>query len=373
MHPLSIMLKPASSNCNMRCKYCFYFDETENREVKSYGFISNETTETLIKKALEFSVGHCSFMFQGGEPTLVGIDYYRNFVKLVDKHNTKKLHISYAIQTNGYLIDDEFAKFFQENGFLVGVSLDGTKELNDLNRIDVAGKSTYNKVIRAINSLEKHKVEFNILSVVTKQSCRNIEKTYNFLKKNRLYWHQYIACLDPMQDDRGTSPHSLTTKDYSNFLKKLFDIWYLDIKKGETISIRFFDDILLCLVQGRANSCGMQGMCTYHYVMEAGGEMYPCDFYMIDNYKIGNINQVDFAEIDENRKKLNFIERSTVHPDECKECKWYFLCKSGCMRDRENFKTGELEKTYLCEAYKEFYDYTYDRFVEIANMIKRRR
>lgn len=372
MHPLSIMIKPSSSNCNMRCRYCFYFDETDNRQVKSYGFISSQTTENLIKKALEFATIQCSFMFQGGEPTLIGIEYFKNFVKLVEQMNTKKLNIIYSIQTNGYTIDDEFAKFLFENNFLVGVSLDGIKDINDLNRLNIQSKSTYNKVMHTINLLQKHKVEFNILSVVTKQSSKNIKKTYNFFKKNKLLWHQYIPCLDPINNTRGSKEYSLKPEDYANFLKRLFDIWYLDIKNGENISIRYFDDILNMLLNGQANSCTIQGQCSYYYAIEADGEIYPCDFYMLDEYKLGNINSVSFSDIDKKREYLKFIENSCIYNEDCKLCKWFKLCGGGCMRDRQNFKTGEIGKTYLCESFKDFFEYSYDRFIEISKIIATR-
>lgn len=373
MHPLSIMIKPSSSNCNMRCKYCFYFDEANNREVQSYGFISEQTTQNIIKKALSFAVDSCTFMFQGGEPTIVGLPYFENFVELVKKYNEKKLNISYALQTNGFTIDEDFAKFFSKNNFLVGISLDGVKDVNDKNRIDIEGKSTYNRVMTSINYLKKNNAEFNVLSVVTSATSRNIEKIYKFFKKNDLVWQQYIPCLDPLAEQRGYADYSLTPDKYTLFLKKLFDIWYLDIKSGNNVSIRYFDDILSVLVIGTPNTCTMQGRCIFHYVVESNGEVYPCDFYMLDDYKIGNINDVSFKEIDENRDALKFIERSfNVHED-CNKCKWYGLCRGGCMRDRENFTTGEIEKTYYCESFIEFFEYSYTRFVEIANIIKNQR
>lgn len=370
MHPLSIMIKPASSNCNMRCKYCFYFDEADNREIPSYGFISGQTTENLIKKALEFAVNTCGFAFQGGEPTVIGVEYFKKFVALVEKYNTRNIDVSFSLQTNGYLIDDEFAEFFAKNKFLIGISLDGVKDTNDLNRVDISGKSTYNKVLHAIDLFKKHKVDFNVLSVVTKQSSKSIQKNYNFFKKNGILWHQYIACLDPIADERGIHNHSLNTVDYANFLKKLFDLWYADVINRQFVSIRYFDDILGIFVNGQGNSCTVMGQCSFHYVVEADGEIYPCDFYMLDDYKIGNINDVGFEQMDENRNKLQFIQKSAVHPEECKSCKWYGLCRNGCRRDREDFATGEIGKTYLCEAYKEFFEYSYERFAEIARMLR---
>ena len=372
MHPLSIMIKPSSSNCDMRCKYCFYFDEARNRTVKSFGYISKETTINLIRKALDYAELPCTFAFQGGEPTLIGLDYFKFFVETVQKYNKKNIQINFAIQTNGYTITEEFAKFFHDNNFLVGLSLDGVKEVHDLNRINIQGKSTYNKIFNTLMLFKKHKVEFNILSVVTKQFAKTIEKNYNFLTKMDIRWLQFIPCLDPIESIRGTSIYSLTDKDYLEFLKKLFDIWYRDYKNNKLISIRYFDDILMLLLTGRAGSCTMQGECAIYYVIEADGEVYPCDFYMLDRYKIGNVNDIDFKKIDENRDKLNFIQSSKYKSEECVNCKWLFMCNSGCRRDKENFQTGKIGKTYLCNAFKEFFEYSYPRFREIAEDIRRR-
>ena len=183
MPPISVLIKPASSLCNMRCKYCFYADITDNREVKSYGIMSEETLENLIKKAFEYASGSATFAFQGGEPTLAGLDFYRKLLQLEQKYNVKKIPVQNAIQTNGYVIDEEWAKFLAENKFLVGLSLDGTRDIHDSLRVDAAGKGTFSRVEKTAKLFKKHGVEFNILCVA-----------YNFV--NCLYVLQNFCIIN---------------------------------------------------------------------------------------------------------------------------------------------------------------------------------
>ena len=174
MYPLNLLIKPASGYCNFKCKYCFYDDVAQNREVESYGFMSTKTLEEIVKKALKFAKGECTFTFQGGEPTLVGLDFYKDLIKFQKKYNKKGLKIHNTIQTNGFLIDKEWAKFLHNNNFLVGISLDGTKEINDANRINANKEGTYNNILETIELFNKYKVEYNILTVVTSYVARNI-------------------------------------------------------------------------------------------------------------------------------------------------------------------------------------------------------
>ena len=168
MPPINLLIKPASGSCNMRCRYCFYMDETSKREEENYGMMSLETLETIIRKALAETEGALDIGFQGGEPTLRGLDFYRKLIEIEKKHNSRGIRISPAIQTNGYLIDDEWAEFFAENHFLVGLSMDGHKDIHDANRLDATGKGTHSRVVRAAQILTRHKAEFNILVVVTR-------------------------------------------------------------------------------------------------------------------------------------------------------------------------------------------------------------
>ena len=183
MKHVQLMIKPASSNCNLRCSYCFYEDECKNREVHSYGFMKDEVLEAVVRKALEAAEISCTFGFQGGEPTLAGLDFYRKFIAYTKQYKKPGTRLQFCLQTNGTLLDEEWADFLQENHFLVGISLDGTREIHDRNRRDGKGKETFGRILKNAKILQKKGVEVNILCVLTRQSAKKITSIYQYLKK----------------------------------------------------------------------------------------------------------------------------------------------------------------------------------------------
>lgn len=371
MPPINFLIKPASSNCNLRCRYCFYTSIAENREIPSYGIMKEDTLEILVKKGLEYADHYCGFAFQGGEPTLAGLEFFQKFVALQKKYNTKKLKVQNSIQTNGMLIDEEWAKFLHDNNFLVGLSLDGTKEVHNLNRVGLNKDGTFNRVMRTVELFDKFKVEYNILYVVTSQSARYANKIYNFFKKKGFKYLQFINCLDPLNVEPGKEPYSLRPDDLERFLKITFDRWYEDFIKGDYVSIRYFDNLVFMLLGNRPEACSMTGVCSANCVVESDGGVYPCDFYVLDKWKLGNIKDGEIAEMISSETAKRFIKPSLYMPEECQKCEWVSLCRGGCRRERENFKEGNLEKNYYCSAYKGFFSYAYDRLVKVARISKR--
>lgn len=368
MPSLSLLIKPSSGGCNIRCKYCFYHDEQLNRETFSYGFMSEETLEVLIKKALEYATVHCSFGFQGGEPTLRGLDFYRRVVELQKKYNVHHTQIANAIQTNGLLIDDEWAQFLHENRFLVGLSLDGVKDVHDQNRLDPEGKGTFNRVLQAAQKLTAHQVDFNLLTVVTNRTADMITKIYNFYRRSNLLYQQYIPCLDPLEEERGSSPYSLTPEKCARFLKTLFDLWYRDVTAGRFIYIRYFENLLGMLMGRRPESCGMSGQCAIQNVVEADGSVYPCDFYCLDQWKLGNIRTDSFESMAKSEGAQRFLTEGSSGRSQCRECEYAPICRGGCRRDREPLGGGG---NYFCEAYKDFFAYAMPRLQDMARTIQR--
>lgn len=368
MPPIHVLIKPASGSCNLRCEYCFYTDEASKRETASFGMMSPETLEAVVKRVLSFATGECTIAFQGGEPTLVGLDFYRQLVELQKKYNSKGLKILNAMQTNGIAIDHEWARFFAENNFLIGLSLDGSKDINDQLRIDPSGEGTYKRIMRTAQLFDNYKVEYNILTVVTAQVAKNIGKIMGFFKRNNLRYQQYIPCLDPLYEERGRYSFSLTPELYGRFLKRSFDAWYNDVKKGEFIYNRYFENLIGMLLGYYPESCGMSGQCSYQYVVEADGGVFPCDFYVLDQYKLGNLVEDDFESIDKKRKEIGFIEESLIVEEKCKSCKWFKLCRGGCRRYRDNL--GKVELNYYCSSYQDFFEYSIERLLEIARGIK---
>ena len=369
MPALSLLIKPASGNCNMRCRYCFYADELDNREIRSYGKMSVDTMHTIVDKAMEYGDYECTIAFQGGEPTLAGLDFYRDLVAYVTAHeNPKKLKIHYALQTNGYLINEEWAAFLGENHFLVGVSLDGLKEIHDRYRLDAAGKGTYQRVISAIRLLEKHQVEYNILTVVTAATARNGQKIYNYFKKNHFGYQQYIECLDPIGEEPGQHEYSLTPEKYGEFLKSMFDAWYLDMRSGTYVYNRYFENLMMIMAGQQPESCNMRGVCGKQWVFEADGSVYPCDFYALDQWRLGNIQENSFEEMDEKRDELGFIQWSMRQQEDCQKCRWFGLCRNGCRRNREPVTAESTNRNYFCKSYQMFFEYAYPRLAEIYQL-----
>lgn len=354
MPPVSIMIKPASAGCNMRCRYCFYADEAACREQGQRGIMTRKTAEAAIQKALAHAEDMCSFMFQGGEPTLAGLEFFRSFVETVDKENTRGVPVSYAFQTNGLALDEEWIDFFAQNHFLVGVSLDGTAQVHDLLRPRADGTASHARVTENLERMLAAGVECNALTVVTKQLAWNIEQTYRFFAEKGIMYQQYIPCMDPLGAARGRQDYSLAPREYAKFLHRLFCLWKEDLDRGRYVSIRHFNNWISILLGYPPESCSMRGQCSVQYVLEADGSVYPCDFYCLDQWKLGNILTEDFAQLDAKRKDLRFVEQSLPVPEECRRCPWYALCRNGCPRDRVAGPGGEA-KNYFCEAHREFF------------------
>ena len=307
MPPISLLIKPASSNCNLRCKYCFYHSLAENRETRSYGIMDIDTLEILVKKTLEYADVTCTFAFQGGEPTLAGFEFFEKLIEFQEKYNTKGVKINNALQTNGMVIDDRWAKFLHDNNFLVGLSLDGTKDIHDMNRIDAATKGTFNRIMKTVDLFNKYKVEYNILFVVISTVARHTAKIYNFFKRKNFRYLQFIPCLDPLDEEPGGHVYSLTPDRFTTFLKTLFDLWYEDIKQDNIISIRYFDNLVGMIMGYPPENCGMSGICRCQFVVEADGRAYPCDFYVIDEWCLGNLKDKEFDEISKTDTVKEFI------------------------------------------------------------------
>lgn len=217
MPPLNLLIKPASGACNLRCRYCFYYDLTEHREISSYGMMKPEVLEEVIRKALEYAEGECTIAYQGGEPTLAGLDFFRQSVLFQQKHNHKGLTIHNAIQTNGMALDEEWAKFLSKNNFLTGISVDGTSKTHDAFRKDPQDRDTFSRVMKTIRLFREHQVEFNILTVVNAYTAKQIQEIYRFYRAKNFRYLQFIPCLDPLGEEPGHREYSLTPKAYGEF------------------------------------------------------------------------------------------------------------------------------------------------------------
>lgn len=363
LRALNLLIKPASCNCNLRCSYCFYFDEAENREVYSYGNMSYETLENLVKNAFSHVEYELSFMFQGGEPTMRGINYFYKLHEYVEKYNINKIKVNFSIQTNGTLLNKRWFDLFEKYNYLIGVSIDGTKDIHDIFRIDVRKRGTFDSVLNNILELKKRNIQFNILSVINKEVSKNAKRIYEYFKKQEFSFLQFIPMLDKLKDDKEEI-YSLTSKDYGIFLDELFNLWYKDIKNGNIINIRYFENLLLILLGRNPESCDMVGQCSVNFVVEADGSVYPCDFYALDEYKIGNINKESIIDIVFSKKAMDFVRNSIKKPKKCIECKYLKICRSGCKRH----KNEDMENKF-CESYIYFLDRNLSKLEEIRNLL----
>lgn len=356
--PISVMIKPASSACNLKCKYCFYTSIAENRETQNKGMMDINTAKATIKAALEFGKDSIYFVFQGGEPMLRGIDFFKSFVELVNQLNTQNANIFYSLQTNATLIDEQWCTFFKENHFLLGVSLDGDEELNDY-RVYKDGTNSFNDIMNGINLLKKHNVSFNILSVLTKRLSDNFRKSYSFFKQNDLHFLQYIPCLKPF--DEKDNEYAIDSTHYESYLNNGFKLYYNERMRGINISIRQFDNYLLMASNQNAEQCGMNGPCATQFVVEGNGDVYPCDFFCTDKWLLGNINDSNFDELYNSTKSVEFLKESFKLKDDCKSCKYFQICRGGgCKRNKMSFD-------YCC-AYKSFFEKSGDMIFALTNL-----
>lgn len=365
---INLMLKPSSSKCNLKCKYCFYHSISDARDIKDYGFMELDTLKEIIEKVKKYcDGGNCTIGFQGGESTLIGLDFYKKLIEYTNEDNNGTI-FNFSLQTNGTLIDDEWAKFFKENNFLVGVSLDGTKDIHNLNRIYCNGKDTFNSVLRGVNLLEKYNVDFNILTVITPSISKKFEGCYNFFKKNNLKYLQFIPCLEPLEnEDHIFNKYSLSPKEYEEFLIKSFDLWYKDAKEGNYVSIRYFDNILSLFLGYDYEACDMRGVCSCQHIIESDGSVYPCDFYTYEKFSIGNILKEDFDTIHNKNCTINFMKDSLNISNKCKSCEFKSICRGGCRRYREN-EPDNLN--FFCSSYYNFFSCSLNGFKEISRLIR---
>ena len=332
MKHINVLIKPASSLCDVRCAYCFYFDVAKSRHEFSSGIMTRQTAKSLIQNVFCDLVAGDSitFAFQGGEPGLAGLDFFVYFVTEAKKVSAKNVKIHYAFQTNGLMIDELWCDFFRENNFLVGLSLDGFATLHNKNRIDALGKGTYSRVMAAKKLMDKHRVEYNVLCVLTAESSRRAGRIWDFIVQEDIRYIQFIPCLEPLNH---SSVYALSGEKFYRFYSDLLLQWKREFGKGNRIVVRFFEDIASLLLMGRAVTCGLSGRCSPQIVVEADGSVYPCDFYVLDEYKVGNLSKDTLRDVFEAVVGSGFL-KDTPTPDRCWGCAHSKWCQGGCKRMR---------------------------------------
>jgi uncharacterized protein len=318
----------------MRCRYCFYYDIGEHRETRSYGIMSSDTMERIIGNVYKDldDKDEITFAFQGGEPALAGLDWFRRFTERIASQ-TRDVKVHYALQTNGLLIDDAWASFLKEHDFLVGLSIDGGKRFHDKNRPDAAGEGTFDLCVQRKNLLETHGVEFNILCVLTNELAAEPDKVWRFIKEERIGFIQFIPCLEGL-DEQKASAFALRPARFASFYSRLYSWWMKELENGCYISVKLFDDTANFFFKGVPTACGIDGRCHPQYVVEADGGTYPCDFYVLDNYNTGNLRDHTLHELFDSETMRAFLTESRNLPDLCLSCPYLEKCRGGCKRMR---------------------------------------
>lgn len=331
MKQLSIMLKPASSLCNLRCRYCFYADIADLRDVRSYGVMPVERAQAMLRHLHgQLAPGdRIQFAFQGGEPTLAGLSWFREFVQAVSAWDPQ-IQVSYALQTNATLLDEDWCRFLAENRFLVGVSLDLLPQCHDDARVDAEGKGTYQRCLDALTLLNRHRVEYNVLCTLTRQVARHPQQVWRRVKELDIRYVQFTPCLDAL-DTPGANPYALTPQRFAQFYTQLFPLWLEDYRRGQYRSVKLFDDVVNLMAYGVPTACGIQGYCQPQLVVESDGSVYPCDFYCLDAYRIGSILEDSLEHLLTNARNSPAQRREPL-PQLCGGCPYRRFCGGGCKR-----------------------------------------
>src|SRR5579872_168903 len=348
----SLLIKPASAVCNLDCAYCFYLD----RDADPYKSLparrmTDETLERLVDTFLFYSYPNSVFAFQGGEPTLAGPKFFEKLVQLQKQYGRDGQNVSNALQTNCTLIDENWCALFHEYNWLLGVSLDGPQEINDLYRFNKEGRGTWKRVMEGIEILQKNKVEFNILCVLSQANVDKPKEIYKFYRSLGVDNIQYIP-LAEFHADGSPMAFTITPEQYGHFLCETFDLWWPDRRK---VRIRFFDNTAEALAGQKPGSCTMHETCDSYVVVEYNGDIYPCDFFVEKNWKLGNIVLDSWTEIARRTRRYSFASKKTIAHPECQVCDYQMICHGGCPK----FRSGPLGRfedlDYFCSAYKMIY------------------
>ncbi len=372
-----ILAKPIGPLCNLNCGYCFYKEKkalfTENEHYR----MSERVLEACVEKYIRFNAGdmpEIPFAWQGGEPMLTGLDFFRKVVKLQKRYSRGKT-VTNALQTNGVLLDDAWCDFLAENHFLVGLSLDGPEDIHDRYRVDGKGRGSFGAVMRGLELLQRHGVEYNVMASVTRQSSLRPLDVYHFFKGQGVEFIQFIPIVERLPDDgaralglslglppeRGgeplaeVTPWSVESERYGDFLIAIFDEWVRnDVGR---IFVMNFEWALMSWMGGNATVCQFSRRCGRSIVIEHNGDLYACDHYVYPRYRLGNIlSDNPLAMVDAPQQLTFGAQKETALPGHCRDCTFLFACRGECPKHRF-LKTPADEPglNYLCAGYKKYF------------------
>ncbi len=388
------MTKPIGPLCNLDCKYCFYLEKEKLFPSNENFRMTDETLEAYIRQYIEQQhVPEISFAWQGGEPTLMGVNFFRKVVELQKKHANGKV-ISNALQTNGTLLDDEWCEFLAANRFLIGLSIDGPAHLHDAYRVDKKQRPTFDRVVDGLKFLKKHSVEFNTLTVVNRLNSRQPLEVYRFLKEIGSGFIQFIPLVErnadpasaalgldlaappdpnePPSDPRVTH-WSVQAEDYGRFLTTIYDEWVRnDVGK---FFVQIFDVTLGNFSGMGGGLCVFSETCGTALAMEHNGDVFSCDHYVYPEYKLGNVLNQTLGEMVNSDFQRKFgTDKSTTLPAYCKRCEVRFACHGECPKHRFiETPDGEPGLNYLCAAYKRFFNHVAPTMKTMRDLLRSQR
>lgn len=353
----SLLVKPAGADCNMACEYCFYrskeclYPETQKHRM------DDGVLREMIRQMLEKGTPEVSFCWQGGEPTLLGIDFFKRAVDYQIQYGRGKT-VGNAIQTNGVLIDQKWADFLFNYRFLTGLSIDGPRHVHDRYRRMAGGGASWEKTFDATKRLLDRNVLVNALSVINDYSSQYPEEIYGFLKEAGLTHMQFIPCVETDPASPGhAAAYSVSSDDYGNFLCRIFDLWLSDFDNGVPgTSIRLFESLLFSYAKMIPPDCALMDECGAYLVVEYNGDVYSCDFFVTPEHKLGNIMNGRLDKMLNSASQRNFGRKKKTPPDLCENCAYLSHCRGGCPKDRIR-DPADKGVNHFCGAYKMFFDH----------------
>lgn len=372
--PFHIMAKPTGAICNLNCTYCFYLGKRHlypnTDEFKMSDDLLEKYTRAYMKQPAEVII----FTWQGGEPTLMGIDFYRKAMELQERFRPPGKTIQNSIQTNGVFVNEEWASFFKENDFLVELSLDGPADFHNAYRRTKGGRGAHQKVMRGITHLEDHEVEYNILCCLNSSNVESLREVYRFLKEESgtPCW-QFIPIVEKNpHNERELSPYSITAQQYGEFLTQVFN-WWVRRDLG-SISIQLFDVRLRRYLGVSAGLCVFEKYCGNALAMEHNGDVFSCDHYVDTDHKLGNVYDTPIQEMlnDPFQRKFG-NDKYEALSEYCRSCDIVDLCNGGCPKNRINeTPDGEKGLNFLCSGYKKYFTETAPYMRYIADQYRRK-
>ncbi|MCB9768036.1 MAG: anaerobic sulfatase maturase [Candidatus Omnitrophica bacterium] len=370
LKPLSsILVKPTGADCNIDCTYCFYLDRAgvvrPGFQNDGRGFdrlhgraMSAEVQEEMIRQMMRDGGRQVSFGWQGGEPTLMGLDFFKRAVSLQKQYGANGQSVGNGLQTNGLSIDDDWCDFLRETHWLVGLSIDGPPHVHDHYRVTRNGKPTYEMVKEAAERMSRKKVEYNALTVVNNYSAQYAREIYEHHKKLGIEFMQFIPCVetDPFQPDRAAE-FSVSALDYGKFLCEIFDCWKADFKHGKpTTSVRYIDSVFHTYVGMQPPECTLLNECGCYVVVEHNGDVYSCDFFVESDWKLGNVMESRLIHLLNSEKQKEFGLLKADMPEECGTCDYQQHCYGGCTKDRIR-DPADQGSNHFCKSYLQFFDH----------------